>query len=177
METLPGGGVSGATAIKNFGQVVGYGQNAYLATHAFVWENDEMVDIGTLGGPRSHAYNINNLGDIAGSCDIEVDKPHACLWRVEIPPPNPQALLDALDDGVQDLVDAGALNRGQGNTLISKIEAANRQLERENIPPTVNILNAFINQVEAFIQAGILSAAEGQSLIDLANDAIGLIQG
>jgi probable HAF family extracellular repeat protein len=177
LGTLPGGAVSVATAVNNFGQVVGYGQDASLATHAFVWDNNEMADLGTLGGPSSHAYHINNLGDIAGSCDIETDNCHACLWSVDIPPPDPQALLNALSEAVQNLVDAGILNRGQGNSLVSKIEAANRQLDRENIPATVNILNALINQVEAFVQAGILSAAEGQTLIDLTTETIGLIQG
>jgi len=176
LGSLGGEGISNASAINNFSQVVGYGQIASGAKHAFVWEDDEMFDIGTLGGPNSRAFNINNLGDIVGHSEVEVDTAHACLWSVEIPPPAPQALLDLLIAEVQELVDADELNEGQGNALISKIKAAKAQLDRETIRATVNILNAFINQVEAFIRSEILSSADGQNLIDLASEAIRLIQ-
>ena len=66
---------------------------------------------------------------------------------------------------VEDLVADGILNGGQGNSLISKLENALKKIEQEKVTPAVNMLEAFKNQVNAFIAAGILMPEEGQSLI------------
>jgi len=65
---------------------------------------------------------------------------------------------------VQDLVSAGVLNRGQGNSLLVKLAAADAQLARGNAVPAMNILHAFINEVNAMVQSGRLSPAQGQLL-------------
>ena len=82
--------------------------------------------------------------------------------------PDPLQAIQALINNVESLVAQGVLNHGNGNALISKLEAARKQLERGHIRPTGNQINAFINQVDAFIRSGKLTPQQGQPLIDAA---------
>lgn len=70
---------------------------------------------------------------------------------------------------------AGSLDNGQANALTTKLEEALTKLNRGDPTAAANQLNAFINQVQAFINSGRLSAAQGQPLIDEANNAIDLM--
>ena len=85
LSTL-GGTSSSASDINDFGTVVGNsdtGDGIGYASHAFLWRNDRMTDLGTLGGElnSSSATAINNLGQVVGSSIPAAGEQHAVLWR------------------------------------------------------------------------------------------------
>jgi hypothetical protein len=85
--------------------------------------------------------------------------------------------MEATIDEVESLVNAGVLNQGQGNALIEKLEQAERRLNKENKKTACNVLQAFVNQVEAFIKTGRLPEKEGQWLIETAKSVISQLCG
>jgi probable HAF family extracellular repeat protein len=120
-----GGNASYAQQMNDKGQVVGYALNtipdsfvndlenwnpkitsgassnlwfpAATQSHAFLWENGNMRDLGTLGGPDSEALYINNRGQIIGESLLDsnpnppvtapacptvgIPTQHAFLWQ------------------------------------------------------------------------------------------------
>ena len=64
----------------------------------------------------------------------------------------PQQMVDDIIAKVEALEDAGVLNKGQANAFIKKLESAKKSINQGNYIPAINKLNAFINQVNAFIK-------------------------
>ncbi len=79
---------------------------------------------------------------------------------------SPIDLLQRLIQHVHALQDDGILNRGQANSLIVKLEGAIAKLERNQLVPACNKINAFTNHTEDFVEDEILSSEEGRFLID-----------
>ncbi len=73
---------------------------------------------------------------------------------------------------MQALIDGGALNLGQGYSLLSELDVIKRHLANRDIEAAAGLFQAFINQVQAFVSAGTLTVAQGQPLIDDAQNAI-----
>ncbi len=73
-------------------------------------------------------------------------------------------------------MDAGSLNQGQGNALIVKLEHAINRLEKGKPKTALNVLNAFVNQVDGFFSEGVLTLEEGQGLLDAVNAIIDQIR-
>ena len=77
-----------ASGLNNAGQVVGISATGALQSgsvpvrHAFVWQNDKLSDLGTLGGNFSEASAINNNGLIVGACTLpDVKSAHIVMWQ------------------------------------------------------------------------------------------------
>ena len=67
---------------------------------------------------------------------------------------------------INDLHALGVLNRGQAHSLIVKLEhAITSLLSKPNQPTACNQLQAFVNEVNAYVAAGTLTPAEGDSLL------------
>lgn len=80
---------------------------------------------------------------------------------------NPSEGIQALGDVVGTLVSSGAVSSGNGQALTTKLEAAQNGSGNEHA--AVNAVGAFINQVNALMKSGKLSADDGQTLIAFAN--------
>ena len=83
LGVLPGDTVSGAADINDKGQVVGRSINPGDWSHAFLWANGTMTDLGNLGGiPASaEAAGINNAGQIVGWSINGSNYHRAFLWE------------------------------------------------------------------------------------------------
>lgn len=66
LGVLPGGSVSFANGLNDFGQVVGYSDSAQSIGEAFLWMLDGgMLNLGTLlGGMWSYAAAVNEFGQV-----------------------------------------------------------------------------------------------------------------
>ncbi|MGA1869681.1 MAG: choice-of-anchor U domain-containing protein [bacterium] len=84
LGTLSEGTMSFPHALNNQGHVVGWSDTGE-AMHAFLWRSGEgMRDLGTLGGSRSVAWAINDLGQVVGESEIATEgQLHAFLWTEE----------------------------------------------------------------------------------------------
>ena len=82
------------------------------------------------------------------------------------------AQIDLLIDQVDALEEDGVINGGQANSLRAKLEAAQKSAANGRVGPAVNQINAFINEVDALMAAGLLSPEEGERLISLAEEII-----
>lgn len=78
--------------INDNGQVVGHsyiidvelpgGWN--LSAHAFLYEDEVMIDLGTLGGVNSIAYGINDSGQVVGYSNVAGGDEHAFLYDGDV---------------------------------------------------------------------------------------------
>jgi len=90
---------------------------------------------------------------------------------------SPQELHERLIQECISLRSEGAINRGQCNGLVVKLEHSITRLNRGQCRPAVNQINAFINHVNDLIEDEVLTeeygrplAVEAQFIIDLIND-------
>jgi len=141
----------------------------------FLIANLAMVvpDTATDHGGAGLQY-INEFVDWAktsGLVQVAIDR--AQQGGTHVTPPLPAAQrLGFLQRHVARLVENGVLNDGQGNALGVKLEGALRKLAEGETEPAMNKLGAFINQVEAFRDAGFLSDGQSDALLMIARDVV-----
>ena len=81
---------------------------------------------------------------------------------------SPELMIQDTVEQVLDMVDDGKLNEGQAISLIQKLESAVNKLADGKDNAAYNMLQSFINQMEAFIKSGALTFEEAQPLIEAA---------
>jgi hypothetical protein len=73
---------------------------------------------------------------------------------------------------VADLESQGILNKGQTNSLVTKIDGAIAMLEAEKTRPALNKLGAFQNEARAFVNGRKLTPEQGEELISCVQGVI-----
>ena len=124
-----------------------------------------------------HVYATAGTGTFTVSVAIDDGDGGQGGDMLEVTVLTPQQGTSGLVPQIEDLVARGALNTGQSNALIASLNAAIRQLERGNVPAAINQLQAFIDQVSALVNGGILSPEDGQPLIAAANEIVAALGG
>ncbi len=142
----------------------------------FTVEFEEALEVEPEGNVSVEVtYSADNLGGVEGLITIVSDDPvdheviinlsAESIWISEA------ELLDRLTALVNDL----DLNRGQRNSLSVKLRNTGRALDRGQEHVSINVLYAFVNHVQDFVDEGVLDVGSGQLLIDSAQFIIDLI--
>ena len=71
---------------------------------------------------------------------------------------------------INELVTGGTLAPNKANPLLTKLDQVVDKLDGGQTTAACGQLGSFINQVNAYISNGTLTAAQGQALIDATND-------
>ena len=92
---LPGGTSSVANAINNNGEITGNADVSPTNFHAFLYASNNLVDLGTLGGPNSCGRAINDRGDITGCRNLRRSPPDPEDLRLAEQPVHPHSALSS----------------------------------------------------------------------------------
>ncbi|HEU0297499.1 MAG TPA: PKD domain-containing protein [Anaerolineales bacterium] len=124
----------------------------------------------SLAGPSSHtiAVQVTDDGGLTATDQATVNV-------LDVATPTPQAQLSILTTEVNDFVAGGDISSGVGTALLSKLQTAQKKLDSSQTNTTINVLNAFMNSVEA--QRGKkISAAAADDLMAQAQTIIEQLQ-
>jgi len=187
--TLPNGENSIGFGINDQNQVIGESGTANTNLHAFLFENEVLTDLGTLGGSTSSGRDINNSGEATGYSTNSGGNTHAFLWDevegmvdIETLGGN-QSQGFAINDSsvvvgqsstsdnyqhafmwneVNGMLDLGTLG---SNDLISKANDINNNDEVVGVSEIMSGTNhAFVYKNNAMIDVGTLSGNESEAL-------------
>jgi probable HAF family extracellular repeat protein len=172
-----------AYAVNDGGQVAGTANDAVLAsceptevvrpelTVPFVWDDGNLTDLGGNSKGLAYAFDINDAQGVVGTLgDVAVS------WTIAIEPTTPEEGTERIVEGVVALIDAEAVGSGTGNALLAKLDAITRQLNQGNGGSAARLLQSFIQQVEGWIVSGQIAQDDGDDLIQLATEALALIE-
>ena len=116
--------------------------------------------------PRKSGLDVIDTASILMGTTILAGHPISGVIAVTVQGPSAEDQIATLTDDVAALITGGSLNKGQGNALTKKLDGILTQLAKGKVVVAMNRLMAFIHQTQALIDDGVLTAAEGQPLID-----------
>lgn len=120
----------------------------------------------------TEAGNIQNIAHVTGNVsdpDMTNNTVGASSTVVDID--SAIKSITSVTNKIDNFVELGIFNRGQGMSLLAKLQAAKNQIKHGNTTAAINQLHAFTNQTHGFVRAGILSPSDGEELI-IAVDSI-----
>jgi hypothetical protein len=132
--------------------------------------------LGLRGWEPSELYSINPSADpVSGLAELTLI-PLALDPAIEgklnglesIGPVTPSNLLG----DVEEFIGSGGLDAVKATSLISKISLAQKFLDEGRVTQAIAVLEAFIKQVNGYINGGNISMENGQALIDAAQAVI-----
>jgi len=84
-----------------------------------------------------------------------------------------------IEDEINDLIVTGEfdINSGQADNLLYKLQHAVEKEEANKTNVAINLLQSFINTINAYINAGVISQANGDGLIAGVQDIIDYLEG
>jgi YVTN family beta-propeller protein len=118
------------------------------------------------GGVNTLSVISTASNTVTGSATVG-NGPVAVAFAPLLPPAQVRLLISS----VQALVNAHAVNGGQGNSLIVTLRNASGYLPNQPAQ-AINQLRVFVGKVNTFISEGVLTQAEGQSLLGSAQAII-----
>ena len=169
-----GGVESHAMDINDAGFVVGWVRNSFGLDDAFFWLSGAFTALPPgpydVTSPNALTNLTGNTVRVVGASTNSTTAARAALrWDVTVSDVNEQGCLAQLIQLVEQMRADGKLSAGEAKSLLAKLDAAVRQLDAGKIAPGRNLLYAFINEVNALVSSGRLSATDAQPLIDGAN--------
>jgi hypothetical protein len=78
---------------------------------------------------------------------------------------------------IGDISNEGLLNQGNANSLIAKLENARKSIDKNNANALKGQLNALINEIEDFINDGLLTMEQAQPVMHEIENALMLLNG
>ncbi|MDZ4701131.1 MAG: M36 family metallopeptidase [Rhodothermales bacterium] len=127
------------------------GRDAILAADAVLTRGENTCSIWTAFAKRGLGYSADQ-----GAFFTRFDGTEA----FDLPP------LCGLIAEVDALLSNGTLDNGQHNSLLSKLLQVQEKIAEGQTNVAINVLNAFISEVNELVTEGVLTAAQGQTLID-----------
>ncbi len=84
--------------------------------------------------------------------------------------------IESLAEDIEELATAGYLDFGEANALTVKLESALKSVDKGNDISATNQIQAFINQVDAFVQTDKLTSGQGAELVAAAQNIVDQLQ-
>ena len=143
-----------------------------VLSYAIDWNNNGSFEI--LTNPVA-IHKFENAGEFTVNVTVTDEDGAVTTGQTVIIMLTTQEAIEEQINEVEKLIDEEILNEGQDNGLTSKLENIIAKIDKGNVKPAINQLEAFINQINSFISEGVLLQEEGQPLIDAANEIIHLL--